>query len=384
MSVSVEKSLAVPPDAARRAFLSYTWQRGGDLPVLVLPRGPAGDRDGGIAPRRLLLPLFAEEALVGGDAGGAVSAASDADPDGGDCRVRYALTELGPVWRGEIEAGSHLGTVRFTRDPPSDGEAGGCTMTWSCTFTALQRRGLWEQVTRYNIATACDNLAAYVAPPLRYVRRTRLRGAGVTPAAAARAWRRFVWAEGGGLPAPPPIVLGGGGRDILRVPPFLRESIVSVAEGEGGVGDECEIRYKVVNPGLLTYQVHTHEGRVRFVPVPGGDGVEMRWEVKIRPMDKWGPFVKGFTSGVVSTLARNLKVHLEEGPEAVVSLSPPRGAGKPFGSVRKDSWLGGVLAAHLADQRSAWEQTVSMFQPWSWGRSTDEEGEGAEWTVAAE
>ncbi|EOD23279.1 hypothetical protein EMIHUDRAFT_239915 [Emiliania huxleyi CCMP1516] len=42
-------------------------------------------------------------------------------------------------------------------------------------------------------------------------------------------------------------------------------------------------------------------------------------------------------------------------PEAedVVEIRPPRGMGPALGLVRRDSWLGGVLAAHLRDQRSA-------------------------------
>ena len=70
----------------------------------------------------------------------------------------------------------------------------------------------------------------------------------------------------------------------------------------------------------------------------------------------------------------------------MVSVRPPRGGGgsnnKVFFQVRKDSWLGGVLDAHLQDQRSTLEQTMSMFQPSTWGRSTDNEddGEGETWT----
>jgi len=34
--------------------------------------------------------------------------------------------------------------------------------------------------------------------------------------------------------------------------------------------------------------------------------------------------------------------------------------------VSKDSWLGGVLASHLSDTRPVVEQTLAIFQPWSW------------------
>ena len=55
-------------------------------------------------------------------------------------------------------------------------------------------------------------------------------------------------------------------------------------------------------------------------------------------------------------------------------IKPPRGGGgtntnKSFGKVAKDTWLGGVLDAHLSDTRSTMDQTISLFQPWTWGRS---------------
>mmetsp|Transcript_20920 Transcript_20920/g.31577 ORF Transcript_20920/g.31577 Transcript_20920/m.31577 type:complete len:102 (+) Transcript_20920:62-367(+) len=81
----------------------------------------------------------------------------------------------------------------------------------------------------------------------------------------------------------------------------------------------------------------------------------------------------------VSTLVRNLRVKLLE-PDAVVLIKPPRGNAnlsmglEDFGKVSKASWLGGVLESHLSDRRSTKDQTLSLIQPWTWGRS----GEGDE------
>ena len=50
-----------------------------------------------------------------------------------------------------------------------------------------------------------------------------------------------------------------------------------------------------------------------------------------------------------------------------------------FLQIRKDSWLGGVLDAHLTDGRSTIEQSLSMLQPWTWGR-VDEDGEEESWS----
>ena len=69
----------------------------------------------------------------------------------------------------------------------------------------------------------------------------------------------------------------------------------------------------------------------------------------------------------------------------MVALKPPRGGGgedNTLFQIRKDSWIGGVLDAHLRDKRSTALQTLAIFQPWTWGRTEkdDEEGEREEWT----
>jgi hypothetical protein len=42
---------------------------------------------------------------------------------------------------------------------------------------------------------------------------------------------------------------------------------------------------------------------------------------------------------------------------------------KEFGKISKPTWLGGVLEYHLSDKRSTMNQTLSLIQPWTWGRS---------------
>ena len=76
----------------------------------------------------------------------------------------------------------------------------------------------------------------------------------------------------------------------------------------------------------------------------------------------------------VSTILRNLYIHLIE-PDAQVIIKPPRGGNTEtitsFGTINKDTWLGGVLDTHLSDTRSTFDQTIPLFQPWKWGRSGD-------------
>ena len=108
----------------------------------------------------------------------------------------------------------------------------------------------------------------------------------------------------------------------------------------------------------------------------------MVWEVEVRPLCGCDRFVKAFTAAVVGTISRNFKVRLAN-PGACVQLVGLRGkvSSLPI-SVPADSWIGGVLAARLADGRSALEQTRSLVMPWTWGRSTDELGDSEEWTVS--
>lgn len=367
VSVKVTRPLAVNPTKAREAWFSYTWEHAGGLPGLFLPKESDDART------RLLVPFFAEETILQDEE---ITTVEESDEE----IVRYTLTKLGPIWASEIQPDSHMGVVCFA--PNRDGE--GCTMTWSCTFTTLKRRWLWQAVTQQMIGSACDNLASYVATPQMYTHITRL--VGCTPKRAMEEWATFVFQEGGGLPINPPFVVTSAkdkteqNVEILRIPPFLREKIVSVDDNDTNA---CTLGYKVLNPGLFTYQVHTHAGRVRFVQ-RDEDVVVMVWEVEIRPINGFGPLTKALTEVIVTTLARNLKSHLSD-PNAAVPLYLPRGAGsEPLAQIRIDSWLGGVLAAHLSDNRSTLEQTIALFQPWTWGRSTYENGESAEWSLSRE
>jgi hypothetical protein len=108
--------------------------------------------------------------------------------------------------------------------------------------------------------------------------------------------------------------------------------------------------------------------------------MEMVWQVEVRPLVGWSFIVEPFISTVISALARNFKVHVPE-PCSTVKLAPRRGKGESFGQVPKETWQGGVFAAHLSDQRSTVEQTTALLHPWTWGRSANDNGEGERWTT---
>jgi hypothetical protein len=165
--------------------------------------------------------------------------------------------------------------------------------------------------------------------------------------------------------------------------PFLLECVTSV-QSENGT-----IHYRVENPGIFTYPVQDHQGTVQFVKQPNDDDdgwYDLIWQVQVVPFtvvdfQPWQWWVEWLTEAVITTMSRNYAIHVLT-PNATVAVAPPRGKGNPFARVPAETWLGGVLDAHLHDSRSTFEQTLSIFQPWTWGRCRDESDSGActEWT----
>ncbi|KAG7343935.1 hypothetical protein IV203_021943 [Nitzschia inconspicua] len=131
------------------------------------------------------------------------------------------------------------------------------------------------------------------------------------------------------------------------------------------------VSYRVENPGWITFPflIHTHSGKVHFLPSKEALNkdktcVDMLWEIEVRPFPFMAPNVRKLVEMTTSTTMRNLSVRLRE-PNATVAIKTPRGKKLStkldnFGSVPKDTWLGGVLDAHLRDARSTWEQVVSL------------------------
>mmetsp|Transcript_126268 Transcript_126268/g.365514 ORF Transcript_126268/g.365514 Transcript_126268/m.365514 type:complete len:394 (+) Transcript_126268:49-1230(+) len=340
-------------EQAKNAWKDYVFEKGGGVPAVVL--SDSGNES------RLLLPLGAREDLV---------------QSGNDDEIQYQLTELG-LWKYDLIPDSHLGSVKFEQEEAKST----VTMKWSVSFRAKNRLWLWREVSQSMVSLASDNLVAYLATPRLFTRTTYMKGS--SPEDIAKEWVDF-FVKGGGLPINQPVLLPSDGQmdvaSILRIPPFLRESILSVSDNE--------IIYKVMNPGIWTaYPVHSHLGRIRFVPTDEDNKFRMLWEVEVRPMRGATFIVETFTDMVISTLSRNFKVHLEDPGGKVPMKLPPNMIGdeeKVIAHFSKDSWLGGVLEAYSNDDRKAWERLLSAIQPWTWGRniSWDEKGEGANWETA--
>ena len=359
---------------ARGAWIEHHWIKGGGLPILSLQRDATDDAAKNEKKmRRVIAPIMMEEVLdLSGDGGA----------DSYSLILQYRVTKPGPAFAPDLVAGSHLGNVSFE---PNDNKKG-YKMIWSVQFDTKRLVNLYQRVTEFTIGTAARTVAEATSVPRLLNLNATLKGID-NPIEARRQWLEFIWANGGGLPLLPPIMKGqvlnaGGGkarRELLRIPPAIIEKIVTISETSDGSSSFLE--YQLYRPGLTTFPflVHSHHARVSFAKDTSAGGentIALHWEVEIRPfpIPIISTLVEKLTEMTVATLVRNFVVYLAE-PGAQVEIRPPRGysdlAGgvKSFGSVPKDSWVGGVLYAHLSDTRSTVEQTLSLLQPWTWGRS---------------
>ena len=315
-------------------------------------------RNNGNTSVRTLLPIFAEEELV-----------EENNLDDESCRKngeqstqveRYKLGKLG-LLRSDLRPNSHRGIVTFSLHKVLMGvsENRGTEVQWDVAFDVHSRKAFWQSVTEKTISNACDNLACYAAVPNLFKCKKIIQvPKHMSPKSLADKWFLFVWRKGGGLPVIPPVSISKNGLNRMYIPPFLEERILSIKETKEG----AEIVYTVPNPKLI--QAHTHLGRVSFIPVDGSlNKIEMNWEVSVRPFRNRVDFVRLIVEPVISTLARNFKVYIEE-PEAMIKLFS-------MFQIRKHTWLGNVVDAHNKDNRSMKEQFRDFWRPFSWGNKED-------------
>lgn len=103
------------------------------------------------------------------------------------------------------------------------------------------------------------------------------------------------------LPLPSPVTLSRGdersgrGFKLMRVPPFLIERCVDV-------DFPSLMEYGVANPGLLTYPVSHHRGRITFEKHCGGSTL-FTWHVEWTPLRGCGWIVSPLTRWVVEAAA---------------------------------------------------------------------------------
>ena len=354
ISVSVQKQFPdATPEQARDAWMDYHWKKGGGLPIFIVSSEE----------ERTILPTMMKERLNGDN----VESVQE--------EISYKVTDAGPFFPGII-SGSHSANVTFEHTSQAT------IMKWDVSFETTKFYRLYQAITEWTVGTAATTIEECLTLPRRLNVKTVIDG-DFDPFLARKECLEFVWVSGGGLPLLPPIPFGdimeeGGGsarRNLLRIPPLITESIVGIATTE----EKCTFQYQLNMPGWATFPflLHTHMGQVSFSS--SVHGLEIDWKVEIRSYQIVKPIVEKLVEATVSTLVRNLRVKLLE-PDAVVKIKPPRGNAdltmglEDFGKVSKSTWLGGVLESHLSDKRSTMEQTLSLLQPWTWGRS----GEGDE------
>lgn len=366
VSVSISKRLSSKsPSEAAEAWLEHHWKRGGGLPILVT------QTENGTELKRVIYPVAMEESIT-------LPASISSDQE--SFAFDYHVSKPGPFF-ADLVPGSHQGKVTMSRAD--------FTMVWKVKFETTRFRRLYQLFTECTIGVASRTVEEALRPSiLLTLMATIPHGGGDVDGLihVRRELLEFFWARGGGLPLLPPIPYGeilpdGGGTartKLLRVPPLLTESIVSTHYSSSD--QRAEIVYKLEQPGWTTFPflLHTHLGRIQLSTCNGNDDdVNMLWQVEIRPWPIVGPIIKSLVEMTISTITRNFITHMSE-PGSTVELRPPKGENEfaggfvsSFGTVQKASWLGGVVDAHLKDTRSSLDQTISLLQPWAWGRSGD-------------
>ena len=431
VQVHVEKRFhGILPKQASDAWMTYQWKNGGGLLGVTILNNKKNRK-------RRILPIWMEETLLTTDGIMEEEKEYDDDDDDNDIHnnddpekenqmemIQYTVTDMG-LFVSEIVEGSHMATVRFTTyidtdtdtdmdldtdtdtdtdmDVNVDGVNFSTLMTWDVSFQCKNqnRRSLWQSITDYNIQTVANNLESYLAKPYLYKLITHIQYNPYTNSIKQPhsnwidLWIDFVWKNGGGLPIPSFLLIPLNDNARMYLPIFLIETLLfhdNHTETSTDTNNQHlsstsmnELYYQVVNPGLFTYQVHTHLGRVRFHKLDHHDNskkntndtpleqIQMIWEVEIRPLYGLETFVKLFTAAIISTISRNMKHHIEH-PNAIVTIANLTNIDTPLDWIQipLDTWLGGVIYAYMSDKRTLMERWKSMFQPWTWGRYQDE------------
>lgn len=368
VSVRITKNITfVSPSEAIDAWLEHHWKKGGGLPIFVT----RSEDDTTL--KRVIYPVAMEESI---------SLPIEATKSQDIVTFLYHVSKPGPFFASDLVPNSHQGTVTISSNDR--------TMTWEVGFETTRFRRLYQLFTEFTVGVAARTVEEALQPSqLLTLQATIPRGEVAEDAVTnvRRAFLEFFWARGGGLPLPPPIPYGellseGGGAartKLLRIPPLITESIVSNDYEYASSDKRADIVYQLEQPGWTTFPflIHTHLGRIQLLQSETNENnVDMLWQVEIRPWPIVAPIVKKLMEMTISTITRNFIVHMSE-PGATVELRPPRGSAdltggnSSFGSVPKDSWLGGVMDAHLQDKRSTLDQALSLLRPWTWGRSGD-------------
>ena len=227
----------------------------------------------------------------------------------------------------------------------------------STTTTKLTTKSsFWESWTASQLAIATQNFVAYVEDEYGYLLTFTVEETmpvGFSPTEVMGAWAQHCWKAGGGISlgnfatldnkeggkdfskvfsilpgtiVPPLVFEKKGKKQRWIIPSLLEEEIVS--DNFSIQSKDGKISYKVTNPNLFTYPVHSHRGDVEFNNVGGVRGTSIEgysteectkivWTVTVRPYRKFlGGGVKFWTEFNMRWSLRNLKLLLEDQKEA--------------------------------------------------------------------
>ena len=149
----------------------------------------------------------------------------------------FKLTALGPIWKSEIEDGSHLGVISFLsyfenkEKANINGTLLGTEITWNVSFDTLNCSKLWQSITEFSIAVACDNLVPYLSEPLLMRKRVNISQIQIqlNYDVLTKEWIELIWRKGGGLQLSlPPIPLQRDWNDRMIIQPFLIERTIEI------------------------------------------------------------------------------------------------------------------------------------------------------------
>ncbi|KAL3932865.1 MAG: hypothetical protein SGBAC_010651 [Bacillariaceae sp.] len=398
-----EVSSGASPLEVSEAWMEHHWRRGGGLPIVVRRTESSSSSENRV--KRTIYPVGMEEGILSSSEG--MDSENGPEDDDAPIIIRYEVSEAGPFF-ADLVPGSHQGTVTFLVD----------TLIWEVEFETTQLCALYQSVTEFTVGVAARTVQEACGPTRLLALKARIpnRIAALKDSPIEMSPRvkspllmhdlrnellDFFWTKGGGLPLIPPIPYGdilkyGGGvrSKLLRIPPLITESIVSIAtdsnEKDGDTQEVAEIVYRLDDPGWLTFPflIHTHLGRIQLISSPSrhsddddddGDSMtELQWQVELRSYPLAAPVVEKLVHMTICTIVRNFLVHLEE-PGATIPLilqssgDPNNGLVLPRGiNISRASWWGGVIEK-LNDGRQQdadlMGRVVGILTPWTWGRT---------------
>jgi hypothetical protein len=193
--------------------------------------------------------------------------------------------------------------------------------------TRTLKENFWAYWSQFQLKTASQNLLAYLDTSTNpvFIEHIESMPIGISPREAMEKWHDYYWCRGGGgfptLFVPPILLQSNKIRWI--VPSGLEEEMISMeysndsnSSTEKNTEEMSEAIYRVNNPNLLTYPVHYHRAKVRFVRNTSDEPTQLIWNIEVQPYRKsLGRGVQFWTKSCIRSASQNLRRYLEEDEE---------------------------------------------------------------------